>query len=108
MIEKETLDQIKPGAKVRVYEKVKEGDKEREAFFEGVVIARKHNKEKGATFTVRGKVDDCGLEKIYPIYSPLVSKVKILGAVDKIKRAKLYYIRKLSAKRIREKIKQTI
>lgn len=108
MIEKEVMQQIRPGAKVRVYERVKEGDKERTASFEGIVIARKHGSEPGATFTVRGKLDEFGLEKIYPLHSPLVSKVEIIEAPKKVRRAKLYYIRKLSAKKIREKIKQSI
>jgi large subunit ribosomal protein L19 len=99
-------DKIKTGTKVKVYEKIKEGGKERIAFFEGIVIARKHGSEKGATFTVRGKLGEYGLEKTYPIHSPLISKVDIISTPKKIRRSKLYYIRDLSAKKIKEKIGQ--
>ncbi|MCK9187100.1 MAG: 50S ribosomal protein L19 [Candidatus Colwellbacteria bacterium] len=102
-------DKIKTGTKVKVYEKIKEGDKQRTGFFEGIVIARKHGSEKGATFTVRGKLGEHGLEKTYPIHSPLIEKVDIISKPKKkVKRSKLYYIRDLSAKRIKEKIGQKV
>ena len=101
------MDQIKTGTKVKVYENIKEGGKERVGFFEGIVIARKHGSEKGATFTVRGKLGEHGLEKTYPVHSPLINKVDILSAPKKVRRSKLYYIRDLSVKRIKEKIGQS-
>jgi len=106
-MEREIIDKIKAGTKVRVYEKIKEGTKERIGFFEGIVIARKHGSEKGATFTVRGKLGEHSLEKTYPIHSPLISKVDIISAPKKIRRSKIYYIRDLSVKRIKEKIGQS-
>ena len=98
------MEKIKPGAMVRVRERVKDGDKERLASFEGLVLARKHGSEPGATFTVRGEVAGVGVEKVYPLHSPKISKVDILSSPRKVSRAKLYYIRDLSKKETRQKI----
>lgn len=98
------LKQIKSGATVRVKERVKEGDKERESSFEGLVLARKHGAQAGATFTVRGVVAGVGVEKVYPIHSPRIAKVEILSAPKKVSRSKLYYIRNLSKKETRQKV----
>lgn len=106
MIEKSILEKIKSGARVRVWERIKEKNKERQSSFEGIVIARKHGSEPGATFTVRAIVDEVGVEKIYPINSPMISKVEILNSPKKIHRAKLYYLRSLSKKKTREKLKE--
>lgn len=89
---KEILN-VKPGDIVRIYQKVKEGGKERTQIFEGIVIARKHGKEIGATITVRKEVSGIGVEKIFPIHSPTIEKVEILKH-QKVRRAKLYYLRK--------------
>ncbi len=104
MISQDILDKIKAGAVVRVSEKIKEGDKERTSNFKGVVIARKHGSESGATFTVRATFGDIGAEKIYPINSPIISKVEILSAPKKVSRSKLYYLRSVSKKKSRQKI----
>jgi large subunit ribosomal protein L19 len=96
MIDKEILDKIKPGAMVAVQDK--------NGTFQGMVISRKHGREIGATFTVRATLAGIGVEKIYPIHSPSIIKVKILSAPKKIRRAKLYFLRKLSKKKIRQKI----
>lgn len=103
-MKKELIDQIKPGASIKVWEKIKEGGKERLSRFQGIVIARKHGKETGATFTVRSTVSGVGVEKIYPFYSPMISKVEIMSAPKKVRRAKLYFVRDLSKKKSREKI----
>jgi large subunit ribosomal protein L19 len=91
-----------PGDTVRVYVKIKEGDKERLQAFEGVVIARKHGGV-NATFTVRKISFGHGVERIFPVYSPAIDRVELVrrGAV---RRAKLYYLRGLRGKaaRIRE------
>lgn len=100
----EIISQIKPGATVRVWEIIKDGEKERSSKFQGVVLSRKHGKEIGSTFTVRSIVGGVGVEKVYPINSPMISKVEILTAVKKVHRAKLYFVRKLSKKKSREKI----
>lgn len=107
MIVKEILDKIKPGATVRVWEKIKEGEKERLSKFEGLVLARKHGSEIGATFTVRASLAGVGVEKIYPIHSPRIGKIEIINSPRKVHRSKLYYIRRLSKKETRQKIGAT-
>ncbi len=104
MIDKETLVKIKPGATVRVYEKVKEGDKERIAQFEGLVLCRKHGSETGATFTLRAVIAGVGVEKIFPVHSPKIEKVAVLSSPRKVFRSKLYYLRDRSAAEIRKKL----
>src|SRR3989344_1624454 len=104
MITQAILPKIKPGATVKVFEKVKEGDKERLAQFSGLVLARKHGSEPGASFTVRSAVAGVGVEKVYPIHSPLIEKVEILNSPRKVSRAKLYYVRNLSRRETRQKI----
>lgn len=114
MISAEVLPKIKSGATVRVWEKIsaeggstsggKGGDKERISKFEGLVLARKHGSEKGATFTVRATVAGVGVEKIFPIHSPRIDKVEVLNSPRKVSRSKLYYIRDLSKKQTRQKL----
>ena len=107
MIDQEILNNLRPGAKVKVHERIKEGDKERISVFSGIIIARKRGSEKGAMITVRGKLGEYGLEKIYPIHSPLVAKVEIVSTPKKVSRSKLYYVRTLPVKRIKEKLGQS-
>ncbi|MEK7640464.1 MAG: 50S ribosomal protein L19 [Patescibacteria group bacterium] len=104
MISKEVLLKIKSGATVRVWEKVKEGDKDRVSRFEGLILARKHGSEPGATFTVRSTVAGIGVEKVFPIHSPRISKVDILNSPRKVSRSKLYYVRDLSKRATRQKL----
>ena len=94
---KETLPNIKPGDTVCVYQKIKEGDKEKVQAFEGQVLARKHGKEIGATITVRREISGIGTEKIFPLHSPTIEKIEILKK-GKVRRAKLYYLRKAKGK----------
>lgn len=103
-IKKEIFNKIKPGANVKVFEKIKEGDKERIAQFSGMIIARKHGSEPGATFTVRATLAGVGVERIFPLYSPKIQKVEILSFPKKVSRAKLYYIRELSRKQTCQKL----
>ncbi len=72
--------------------------------FEGLVIARKHGKEAGGTFTVRRVASGVGVEKIFPLYSPTIEKIELVKR-SKVRRAKLYYIREKSAKEISKKMK---
>jgi len=102
---KESLPDLRPGDTVRVHQKIQEGDKERIQVFEGLVIARKHHKEVGATFTVRKVISGVGVEKIFPLHSPKIEKIEILRR-GKVRRAKLYYLRKAKGKK--SKIKETI
>ncbi|MFA7202019.1 MAG: 50S ribosomal protein L19 [Candidatus Paceibacterota bacterium] len=104
MIPKEILDQIKAGALITVSERIKEKDKERASNFKGVVLARKHGSQNGATFTVRAMVDGVGVEKVYPIHSPNIISVKITSSPKKVKRSKLYFVRTVSKKKSRQKI----
>lgn len=104
MIDANVMPKIKPGATVRVHERVKEGDKERISKFEGLVLARKHGSEPGASFTVRASIANVGVEKVYPIHSPMIAKVEVLSSPKKVHRAKLYYVRDLSKKEIRQRL----
>jgi len=103
MIHESVNPKIKPGATVRVFEKVREGDKERIRRFEGMVLARKHGNEIGATFTVRSTVAGVGVEKVFPIHSQNIDKVEVLSSPKNVKRSKLYYVRDISRKMIRKK-----
>lgn len=98
------LPEISAGDTVRVYQKIKEGDKERLTPFEGLVIATKHGRGVTATFTVRRVVDGIGVERIFPIHSPTIGKIDILSK-SKVRRAKLYYIREKAAREVRRKMK---
>ena len=99
------LPEIRPGDTVRIMQKIKEGDKERVSAFEGLVIARKHGKGISATITIRKVVDGIGVERIFPIHSPVISKIEVLRH-SKVRRAKLYYIREKAAREVRRKMKQ--
>ena len=89
---KSDVPQIKSGMKIRVWQKIKEGDKERLQAFEGVVIAVKHGRGKPGTFTVRKISSGIGVEKIIPFHAPTIDKVEILSQA-KVRRTKLYYLR---------------
>lgn len=102
---KKDLPDIKPGDTVAVHQKIKEGDQERTQVFEGLVLARKHGKEAGATITVRKVVSGVGVEKIFPIHSPTIEKIEILKR-GKARRAKLYYLRKAKGRKAKLKKKE--
>lgn len=96
------LPEIRPGDTVRIYHIIKEGEKEKIQHFEGIVIAKKHGKETGATVTLRREISGIGVEKIFPLYSPLIQKIEILKR-GKTRRAKLYYLRKAIGKKAKIK-----
>lgn len=96
---------LRPGNTIKVWQKIKEGEKTRLQAFEGLVIARKHGMEPGATFTVRKISKGVGVERIFPLFSPNIEKIEIVKK-SKTRRSKLYYIREKSAKQIRKKMKQ--
>lgn len=96
---------LAPGDTVKVSIKVIEGDRERIQVFQGVVI-RIRNSGAGSSFTVRRVAYGVGVERTFPIYSPLVEKVEVVRH-GKVRRAKLYYLRGLSAKKARIKEKRT-
>ena len=101
--ENKTATRIRPGMKIKVFEKLREKNskgeiEERLQVFEGTVIACHKKKEAGATMTVRKiSADGIGVEKIYPLFSPLIDKIEILG-LYKTRRAKLYYMRNYKKK----------
>lgn len=96
---------LRTGDTVRVYQKVKDKDgKTRLQVFEGMVLARKHGKEAGATFTVRRVTGGYGVEKIFPLYSPMIDKIEIIKR-SKVRRSKLYHIRETAIKQIRKRMK---
>jgi len=92
------------GDTVKVWSKIQEKGKYRLQAFEGMVLARKHGTEAGATFTVRRVASGVGVERIFPLYSPLVDKIEVTKN-SKSRRSKLYYIRDKAAKEVRRKIK---
>lgn len=96
---------LRPGNTVKVWQKIKEGDKVRLQAFEGLIIAHKHGFEPGATFTIRKIVEGIGVERIFPIFSPSIEKIQIIKRA-KTRRAKLYYVREKAAKQIRKKMKE--
>jgi len=96
---------IKPGDTVRVTQKIKEKGKVRLQVFEGLVLCVKHGTESGATFTVRKVASGVGVEKTYPLYSPMIDKIEIVKRT-KVRRAKLYYIRDKAAKEIRRAMRK--
>ena len=98
-------DNIKPGNTVRVWQKIKEGNKTRLQAFEGLVIAHKHGSEPGATFIVRKVIEGIGVERIFPLFSPNIEKVDLIKKA-KTRRAKLYYVREKAAREISKKMKQ--
>ena len=95
------IPQIAPGDTVKVSLKVIEGDKERLQHFQGTVIRTRKSVD-GGSFTVRRVTYGIGVERTFPFQSPLIQSVEVLRH-GKVRRAKLYYIRRLSAKQARLK-----
>lgn len=96
---------IRPGDTVRVHQKIQDKGKTRIQVFEGLVLARKHGTEPGATFTVRKVASGVGVEKIFPLYSPLIDKLEIVRRA-KVRRSKLYYIREKVAREVRRQMRR--
>src|SRR4030043_1348417 len=93
------LPAFRPGDSIRVHTRIKEGDKERIQIFQGVVI-RKRKGGLGATFTVRKISYGVGVERIFPLHSPNIDRIEVLTR-GKVRRARLYYMRKLRGKAAR-------
>ena len=96
---------MRAGDTVRVSQKIKEGNKIRLQVFEGLILARKHGAEGGATFTVRKVASGVGVEKIFPLYSPMIDSIEVVKR-SKVRRAKLYYIREKAAKDIKRQMQK--
>ncbi|MEZ4103016.1 MAG: 50S ribosomal protein L19 [Candidatus Paceibacterota bacterium] len=103
MESRKNLD-LKAGDTVRVFSKIQEKGKTRLQAFEGLVLARKHGTELGATITVRKISEGVGVERIFPLYSPNVDRFEVIKRAN-VKRSKLYFLREKTAKEIRRKLK---
>ena len=101
--DRKNLD-LRSGDTVRVHQKIKDGEKFRTQVFEGLVLARKHGAEAGATFTVRKVVDGVGVERIFPLYSPVIEKIEVTKR-SKTRRAKLYFVRRKAVKEMKKRMK---
>lgn len=109
--QRKSLD-IRSGDTVLIQQRIVETDKKtgklktRLQAFEGLIIAVKHGKEAGGTFTVRKIASGVGVEKIFPIYSPMIDSIEVIKR-SKVRRAKLYHIRDKAAKEIRRQMRNT-
>jgi large subunit ribosomal protein L19 len=102
--ERKKLD-FKAGDTINVSSKIlDEKGKYRLQAFEGIVLARKHGQEAGATFTVRKVASGVGVERIFPLYSPMIGKIEITKRA-RARRSKLYYIRTKAVKDVRRKMR---
>lgn len=101
------ISEVKPGMHVKIAQTVKDGEKEKTQNIEGLVIARKHGQEAGATITVRRIMDGVGVEWILPVLSPNIKKVELVKAA-RTRRSKLYFLRNKPQKQIRAKLKKEI
>jgi large subunit ribosomal protein L19 len=99
---KQGLPDVRSGDTVKVYQKIKEKDKEKTFTFEGLVLAIKHGKGISSTMNIRRIVSGVGVEKTIPLHSPSIEKIEILRK-GKVRRAKLYYLREAKGKRGRLK-----
>lgn len=99
---KKEIPDVKPGHTVRIHQKIKEGDKERVQIFEGLVIKVGSGHGADKTITVRKVVEGIGVEKVFPLYSPMIKKIE-LKKYSKVRRAKLYYMRDRFGKSARMK-----
>jgi large subunit ribosomal protein L19 len=94
------------GDVVRVWNKIKENDgKIRLQAFEGMVLARKHGTEIGATFTIRRVASGVGVERVYPLFSVMIDKIEIVRRA-RTRRSKLYYVRDKALRDVRRKLKK--
>lgn len=105
--ERKKLD-FNSGDTVRVWSKIlDEKGKTRLQAFEGIVLARKHGTEIGATFTVRRIASGVGVERIFPLYSPAIDKIEITKK-SRARKSKLYYVRNKALKDVRRKLRLVV
>ena len=102
---KQDISNFAVGDTVKVHVKIIEGNKERIQIFNGTVIGRDHS-DINETFTVRRLVDGLGVERVFPLHSPRISKIEVITQGD-VRRAKLYYLRNRIGKaaRVKEKLR---
>ncbi len=94
------IPEIRAGDTVRVHTKIKEGDKERIQVFEGVVIAYRKGAPGSSMFTVRKVSYGVGVERMFPVHSPRIDKIEVVGHGE-VRRSRLYYLRELQGKAAR-------
>ncbi|MBL7058716.1 50S ribosomal protein L19 [Patescibacteria group bacterium] len=99
--------QLKPGMTIRIYELIKElnskgEEKQRTQYFEGIILKRKHGNEPGATITVRKISNGVGIEKIFPLHLPTITKIEIKKQA-RVRKANLDYLKRSYKKRLKEK-----
>ena len=103
LISKKRIPAFRSGDTIRVTIKIIEGERSRLQAFEGICIARKNN-SLNSSFTIRKMSHGEGVERVFPLFSPIVSKIEVIKTGD-VKRAKLYYLRKRTGKRARISVK---
>ncbi len=101
-VKKEGFPAFQAGDTLNVHVKIKEGNKERIQQFQGVVIQRKNPNTNGETFTIRKISNGIGVERIFPILSPIIEKIEVLKQ-GKVRRARLFYLREAKGKAARIK-----
>jgi large subunit ribosomal protein L19 len=94
------VPEFRPGDRVKVHVRVVEGDKSRIQVFEGDVVGRRNGTGLRATFTVRKTSGGVGVERIFPLHSPIVEKIDVVR-MGRVRQAKLYYLRDRSGKKAR-------
>jgi large subunit ribosomal protein L19 len=94
------IPEMRSGDTVRVHTKIKEGDKERVQVYEGVVIAYRKGTPGSSMFTVRKMSYGVGVERMFPVHSPRIDKIEVLGHGE-VRRSRLYYLRALQGKAAR-------
>lgn len=104
--ESRTKLDIRSGDTVRVHQKIEEKGKTRIQIFEGLVLAKKHGTEAGGTFTVRRVSSGVGVEKIFPLFSPMIDKIEVVKRA-RVRRAKLYYIREKVSREARRQLRRS-
>jgi len=98
---------IRAGDTVRVHVKIVEKGKTRTQIFEGLVLARKHGNENGGTFTVRKITNGVGVERVFPLFSPMLDKIEVVRR-SRTRRAKIYFIRNKVAREIRRTMRNFV
>jgi len=102
--EERTKIDFSSGDTVRVWVKIPEKGKFRLQAFEGLVLARKHGTEIGGTFTVRKIASSVGVERIFPLFSPMIDSIEVIKKSG-ARRSKLYYVREKAVRDVRKKMK---
>lgn len=100
------ISDLQAGDTVRVWQKIEEKGKTRLQAFEGLLLARKHGNEAGGTFTVRKVTSGVGVEKIFPVHSPMIDRVELVKRA-RVRRAKLYFIREKVAREARRMLRRS-